>query len=229
MSELSKFDELKAEVTIFAAPIKSMVVTDEKQMGDAMAVGKQVKVMLKKIEDRRVELTKPIMDTKKSIDDYAKEISKPLLDAEAHLKSGLASYQIEQNKKRQAELAKIEAERKAAQAKADEEARLKRQEQETLAMFTEAPVAKKEAAMIDAEAERKQKEIIKEEKTKMAALNAQNVKGSKMVWKFEILDPTAIPMAYCSIDEKKIRAAVAEGAREIPGVKIYEDVQISMR
>ncbi|MFP4087736.1 MAG: hypothetical protein ACLFUL_13185 [Desulfobacteraceae bacterium] len=44
----------------------------------------------------------------------------------------------------------------------------------------------------------------------------------KTQWTGEIVDPEAVPREYCSPDEKKIRQAVKDGVREIPGVKIYE-------
>lgn len=229
MSDLQRFDELKSEVAIFAAPIKEMVVTDDKSMTAALDVGKNVKSMLKKIETRRVELTKPLLEQKKSIDEYAEEIAKPLLEAEKHLKNHLGQYQIEQNKKRDAELKRIEAEKQAEIKKAQEALRLKQQEQETLAMFSEKPLSKKDQMTVANEAERLEKEILQKEKAQVAALDAKNVKNAKMVFKFEVLDPALVPIQFCSVDEKKIRAAVSSGAREIPGVRIYEDIQISIR
>ena len=56
-------------------------------------------------------------------------------------------------------------------------------------------------------------------------------KGSSVrkVWKFEIVDETVVPVEYLTVDERKIRAAVTLGAREIPGVRIYEDVSVAVR
>lgn len=42
-------------------------------------------------------------------------------------------------------------------------------------------------------------------------------------WKFEITDTTQVPREYLMVDEKKVRAAVKDGVRNIPGVNIFED------
>ena len=51
----------------------------------------------------------------------------------------------------------------------------------------------------------------------------------RAVWKFEVIDPAAVPSQYCSPDPDKLKAALALGAREIPGVKIYEDTVVTTR
>ena len=43
-------------------------------------------------------------------------------------------------------------------------------------------------------------------------------------WKHEVTDPDQVPREYLTVDEKKIRAAVKDGVRSIPGVNIYEDI-----
>lgn len=66
-------------------------------------------------------------------------------------------------------------------------------------------------------------------------LMAQNMKvedGSltkKMKWIFEIEDESQIPKEFLSIDEKKIQMAIKGGIRNIPGVKIFENLEIEMR
>jgi len=51
----------------------------------------------------------------------------------------------------------------------------------------------------------------------------------KEYWKFTVENPALIPEEYKIPDEKKIRAAVNRGVREIPGIRIYpeQDVAIS--
>jgi len=46
----------------------------------------------------------------------------------------------------------------------------------------------------------------------------------RRTWKVEILNPKEIPKEYLIPDLKLINQAVRMGVREIPGVKIYEDV-----
>ena len=45
-------------------------------------------------------------------------------------------------------------------------------------------------------------------------------------WTFKVVDPDKVPREYLKVDETAIRAAVRLGAREIPGVDIYEATNI---
>ena len=64
---------------------------------------------------------------------------------------------------------------------------------------------------------------------KQKELEDEKSKSIKKVWTFEILDPNIIPIEYRTVDEKKIRQAMLNGIREIPGVKIYQESQLSLR
>lgn len=49
-------------------------------------------------------------------------------------------------------------------------------------------------------------------------------KGVQLRWTFEIVDRNQVPNGYWTIDEEAIRADVARGVRDIPGVRIYEEI-----
>ena len=46
--------------------------------------------------------------------------------------------------------------------------------------------------------------------------------SSRTSWRCEIVDPTAVPRAFFTIDLALVQAAVNAGAREIPGVRVYQ-------
>ena len=54
-------------------------------------------------------------------------------------------------------------------------------------------------------------------------------KGVQMRWTFEITDPNQVPNGYWVIDEAAIRSDIADGVREIPGVRIYEEAVTTFR
>lgn len=54
-------------------------------------------------------------------------------------------------------------------------------------------------------------------------------RGVQMKWTFEIVDPNQIPNGYWVIDEAAIRTDVANGVRQIPGVRIYEEAVTTFR
>jgi len=51
----------------------------------------------------------------------------------------------------------------------------------------------------------------------------------RKVWKHEITDEAQVPREYLMIDEAKVRQAVKQGIREIPGVRIFEHTEIAFR
>ena len=54
-------------------------------------------------------------------------------------------------------------------------------------------------------------------------------KGVQLKWTFEIVDRNQVPNGYWLIDESAIKADIAKGAREIPGVRIYEETITTFR
>ncbi|GAB2545302.1 hypothetical protein [Spirosoma aerophilum] len=54
-------------------------------------------------------------------------------------------------------------------------------------------------------------------------------KGVQMRWTFNIVDPNQVPNGYWIIDEGAIKADVANGVRDIPGVRIYEEAITTFR
>lgn len=44
-------------------------------------------------------------------------------------------------------------------------------------------------------------------------------------WTFEVADPAQVPREYLSVNEGAIRAAIRAGARDIPGVRIFNDAR----
>lgn len=51
----------------------------------------------------------------------------------------------------------------------------------------------------------------------------------KKVWTFQVENPALVPEQYKVVDDRKIRAAVASGIREIPGVRIFLSSQVAVR
>ena len=54
-------------------------------------------------------------------------------------------------------------------------------------------------------------------------------KGVQLKWTFDIVDRNQVPNGYWTIDEGAIKADIAKGVREIPGVRIYEETITTFR
>jgi hypothetical protein len=98
--------------------------------------------------------------------------------------------------------------------------------------------AKLAAERAEQEAKQRQLEAEKEEQELIATSNIQmnaelqnsmieKQKGVMKKWSFdeESIDMSLLPLEYHTFDKKKIKEAIAAGAREIPGVKIFQDLK----
>lgn len=61
-----------------------------------------------------------------------------------------------------------------------------------------------------------------ETQTQAALQTVQAPTGIRSAWSHTITDHTLVPREYLSVDEAKIKAAIKEGVRIIPGVKIEQ-------
>lgn len=243
--ELQKFDSLKADVTLFVAPVLKITVSDFKTSQDAIDTGKTIKKYMAELEKKRKELVGPLNDRVKSINAYAKGIEEPLLKAEMHVKRQLAAFAEEQEKIRQAALRKAEEERLEAERKAEEERRrredeLEQQRQEQLAAASEWGCDESEAARIDEELERQRAEaeaiaererIERETAAKQAEWDAQQMqlKNVRKTWDFEVQDLSQVPKEFLIIQPNKqaILAAVRAGVK-IPGIRAFQKTGIAL-
>ena len=52
--------------------------------------------------------------------------------------------------------------------------------------------------------------------------------GSRLRWTFKVLDEKKIPRKYLLVDYPKIRQSLRIGIREIPGLEIYKEEQVTL-
>jgi hypothetical protein len=187
MSDLTKIrSEIDPEqVAVDQALIKLrvLVIGDETTLTWAGDLLKQAKIRVKELEDKRKEVTRPILAAKAAVDSMFKPLTERYGQAEAILKGKIAEYMRAQEEERRRMMLESAAEHAAGGT----------------------PTA-----------------IIPE------PAQVQGVTMRK-VWTFEIVDQNLIPRELCSPDTTKIRAAVHLGARDIPGVRIFETDNMAVR
>lgn len=173
------------------------------QQARAIEMLAQIKRRAKIVEEKRLEYTKPLNDSLRAINADFKEVLAPLKQAETIVKKGVQlfhdteQYRLKEEARKQAEL---EAKLAANKVELDP----------TSERVAEAEVASAKVAEASVEAPR------------TVATQSGELRTRK-TWKMEIVDPDAVPAEYQSPDEKKIKEAIKNGKREIPGCKIWEE------
>lgn len=213
MANLTVFDPIKAKLAEFVET-NLVNVGDHESMQTALTVCKEAKTYAKRVEEIRTALVKPHNDQVKAINAYAKSLLKPLDDFERIIKGQLRSYELKLEEMRRVEAEKAEKERQEALAKAQQEADIASLFDAKDGLQAEIMV---EAKVVEAEAVKK---------AQLAQIAQNKVSGARRIWTFQVTDESLIPKEFFTLDEKKIRQAVREGQREIPGVRIFQETSI---
>lgn len=228
-NQLQQFDKLAADITIEVQPILSLKVSDDTSAIAIRASGKNVKAHAKKVEELRVELVRPLNEEVKRINEYAKKITAPLDQAEKHVKAELVAWEKELEKKRAEEYKRAEEERKRKEDEARAKLLAEKESNEIAAAFLEDPnQSVKNTIVATVTAEREVTEARKEFASNVADIQSMKVSGARRRWIFEVEDAAKVPRNFLIVDEKAIRAAIAEGAREIAGVRIFQETSVAL-
>lgn len=198
---LSEWDTPIAEM---AKQAEALVVDSEATNLKAVEMAGQVKRLDKKLELARKDYTGPANEYVKAINGTVKPRQALLREIENGLKGKISTHQA----------AVLLEHRKA------EEAARKAQ--------------KKLQAKLDADAKKAGVEAVKVDEVVVAAADPvtrteSGTATQRKTWEFEVEDPGKVPPEYLMVDEKKVRAAVRNGVRNIPGVKIYQETKTQIR
>lgn len=195
----SKLAEIGKEVAVVQKKAAQITIKDAEGVKEATVFLSGIKSRIDKVEELRKFFTQPLVEQKRKIDDLFKQQSTPLVAVFNSVKRALGDYTLEQNRKAREEEERLR--------KLQEKKNERREAAGKPIDYTPAPVVERAAPTVHTD----------EGKT-----------TTKMVWKFEIIEPSEVPRQYCSVDEKLVRQAVKDGVREINGVKIYEDVEVAV-
>lgn len=229
MSQLTEFNQLQSDLTKFVAPVKEVSVIDRTSSEAATSTLREVKHWERKVEEMRKKLVGPLNDEVARINEYARMVKSPLLEAEIHLKQTLLAFERLLEAEREVERKKEAEERRKREAEAQALIKAEAEKAKTLAMFENDETAAEIEAKARAEAQRIEFEAKKAGWDASKEIAANKVSGVRRVWKFEIDDHSKVPIQYLSPDEKKIKAAVSKGVRDIPGVRIFQDAIMAVR
>lgn len=173
---------------------------------------KKVKAAAKRLDEIRKSMTKPLDAAKRAIMDFFREPETKLQRAESGIKRAMIAYSEEQERIRREE-----------QRKAEEAARKEREKLEAQAAKAAAAGKIERAEQLEQRAATVVAPVIQREAPKVTGL------ATREVWKFEIIDASALPREYLTVDEKKIGAVVRalKGDTNIPGVRVWAEKSLA--
>lgn len=198
--------EVQKETTSVIAAANAVVITGDAAVAEATDILSWIARAKKQVEEKRRFFVKPLQDQVASINQLFKGLVAPLEQADKTLRDKILHYRQEQERLRRAEMERL----RKLQEK--EQKRLERQAAKTGGPPPPPPVM---PVAVEAQA--------KTVRGDMGTVSA------RMVWDFEIVDPSKVPNEYRVINEKAIRAAVKAGVRSLPGVRIFQREELSVR
>lgn len=173
---------------------------------------KRIKGAMKRLEDLRTAITRPMDAAKRAVMDLFRQPAERLETAERTIKGAMVSYANEMERQQREERDRAEREAQA--------------ERDRLAAAAARAADRGEADTADAiqqQADSVAAVVPIRETPKIAGIHFRDV------WKFEITDAAAIPREFLQVDEQKIRRVVQamKGDTRIPGVRPYAEKQPS--
>lgn len=198
---LSKYQDQLKEMK---AAADALEVKNEASNAEATAQTGVAKKMIKELEAKRKEVTADAREFVSGVNAIFKNLTDPLTAITKGLEGKQKPYQT------RLVLERRKAEELARKATEDAQAKLN----------AEAEAAGVQPVQLDAPVAPKIPTTTRTE---------TGTSYTVTTWKHEIIDAAQVPREFCEPVDRLIREAVKGGVREIPGVRIYEDIDIRTR
>lgn len=196
-----------------------VTISNDGEMHQVAELLRRIKTHAKDLNEKRLEITRPIDESKARIMAMFRPIEDKLKNAENIIKRGILSWEakIAEENRRQQEIAN------RAAKEAEERARA-------------ALVVKAETAIAEGKPELAVAYVEKAEAVIVAPVNVaveRRASGISIpkIWKFKIIDPNLIPDEFWILDETKIGKVVKamKETTKIPGVEAFEEATVSAK
>lgn len=230
--EAVQWQQKRADVLERGKLIESVV--DNDQLDTVTRIAKEAKTLVKTLANKRLELTRPLDAAKKSLMDFEKSETKSLNALIEKLDGMATTYAREQARKAEEERLRIEAAERA-RAEAELAARQKAEEEAAKAAAANSAFGLEGTPVAPVAPTPPPPPVLTPVPTVQKAHSSSA--SFTEVWKYEIIDPNAVPRELCSPDDAKIRACLAARKAEgyktdqvlITGLRIYADMQVRAR
>ena len=175
-------------------------IADDFVAGHAADFAKDLKAAINALDETRTRIKKPVLHAQRLIDGSAKALSDRVASAVREVEARVTAY-LRAKEAEAREALRIEAE---AAARAVDEADI------TLAVLNQA-----------------------EEATALELTRTRGTGGAltalKAAWTYEVEDITKVPTHLLQVNDAAVRAAIKHGAREVPGLRIWNDARAFVR
>ena len=222
MKKENTLEKIKKTAVIIQKETKSVKIKTRSDLENAVTLLTKIRKYAKMIEDRRMEIARPIQDglAKLKADYDSSKI--PYTQADEKLTEMIKVYR---DKEAEIIKKKQEQELEKQRLRFEKEQEEKRKElEESKDELTKKEVKEIEREIEDDEFEPEETSIVQE-----TTIHSDTAKLTvRKKWTFEIVDPKKVPRKYLKVDEVAIGKVVRgkEKVREIKGVRIFQEESI---
>lgn len=203
MNEMEKaVATAKTQIQTIEQEAHGLAIEDDADVVIASHSLQQIAGHRKELETQRQFFVGPLNEQVKRINDMWKSITAPLERADAEIRGKMIDYRKRQAEAAAAEKRRLDAE--AAKAQQRENKRAAKAHVQPVQVVAPVPVVAPPPTTVGAVTARK-------------------------VWKWRLVDRTKLPEKYLVVDGEALGRDVRGGAREIPGVEIYEEETLAVR
>ena len=193
---------IEATLATVEADARTLAITNQAQAEVATRMLATIKTELDGVETQRQFFVRPLNEQVARINALFKRLAEPLTKARLALNDRLGMWLRAQ---------RAEEERKVAEAR--------RLAQEASAMAARAAT---EAQRTQA-AEAAKVAIRAAEEVHVGPVHTEGARATtRQVWTFDLVDQAEVPRQYLSVDSQAVMAAIRNGIRTIPGLRIYD-------
>ena len=231
----TELEPYREAATRFRQEAEALVIGGDEALGLAITSLAAIATVNRQGEAHRKRLVGPLNEHTKKINDVFHLVLDPVAEAERIIKRKIGDYQMEQRRKAEeaARLAELERRRLEADAmqRAEEAGRAAKAASEapTLPLFVERQEQAVATAGAAQEAAAKAAAPILTPAPPPKTVQVGGARATvKTHWTFKLTDFQKVPRAFLVLNETSVRKALDAGIREIPGLDIFEEPDVSV-
>jgi hypothetical protein len=214
--------DLKAKGAAALELARSLVVDTAEKKADGVELVARARRAVKISESRRTALVKPHNDYVSAINRLFKGATDPFRDVDKIATQKVIDFDAAERRRAAEAAAAAERERLASEALLQEAARAEAAGQTQVAEKLLEKAVESETGALDAQAQA----VIP---ARVTATESGTVGVRNKPFTYRVLDEAQVPREYLCLDAAKIREAIRQGERTIPGLEIFQEEGLAVR